>query len=76
MDNSSILISAAGYTVVSDQSRLTLSRKIFLEGKIDHETACEIITSARKDRKVADGGRNRRRERDAAAIVDYFWRCA
>lgn len=43
MDNSSIIKSSAGYAVVSNQSRLMLSRKIFLEGKINNETACEII---------------------------------
>lgn len=43
MDNSSILRSAAGYTVVSNKARLMLSRKIFLEGSITNETACEII---------------------------------
>lgn len=43
MDNSSIIKSSAGYTVVSNRSRLMLNRKIFLEGKIDNETACDII---------------------------------
>lgn len=43
MDNSSILRSAAGYTVVSNKARLMLSRKIFLEGPITNETACEIV---------------------------------